>query len=272
MTPLRPFNRRGIAIGPILMIIALVAVIMGAMAVGSGDIGGAMSADTASAELRGQIDMVRAKIQECVFITRQRAPVALQADPVTGLMPADTRTDLQKGYQYPSSGTLQDWAAGITVSAGTTVRNGGRYYAAVSGGVTGGSSPTHTSGMVTDGGVMWDYLDNTPIQTVRGLECPRDPAGRRNLWTGMRPANLPSAPRGFSEWVYIDHGDPADTDPGGTCIRIRPLPSAAADARIREAIAKAIKWLSPGEAEYNAGSADQTIIIWLRRPRTGNAC
>lgn len=264
--------QRGIAIGPILMIIALLAVIMGAFSMGSSDFGGAMRADQASATLRSQVDQIRSKIQECVFITRVKAPVALQADPVTGLMPIDTRSDVQKGYQYPTASTITDWAASTNYSAGNIVRSGSRYYAAASSGTSGSTAPTHTAGTVSDGGVNWEYIGTTALQTVKNLECPRDPAGRRNLWSGMRPATLPSPPAGFMEWVYIDNGDPAVVNPGGTCIRIQPLAATASDARIREAITKALQGLAPTEYTYNPASLDQQIIIWLRRPQTGTAC
>lgn len=68
---MRYIAHRGIAIGPILMVIALVAVIIGAMSLGSGDTAGAMSADKVTADLRGQTDMIRAKISECIFLTRR---------------------------------------------------------------------------------------------------------------------------------------------------------------------------------------------------------
>lgn len=209
----------GIAIGPILMIVALIAVIVGAFSMGSSDIGGAMRADQATAELRAQADQIRAKIQECVFITRQYATVALQADPVTGIMPADTRSDLQKGYGWPGEGGL----------LGTAIN-------------------------------------------VRDLDCPRDPTGRQNLWTGMRPSTFPAAPSGFDNWVFVNHGDPRAVNPGGTCIRIQPQAATAADGRIREAITKALRGLAPDEYTYNPGSSDQMIIIWLRRPQSGTAC
>lgn len=264
--------QRGIAIGPILMIVALVAIIVAAFSQGSGDISGAMRADQMTAELRAQADQIRAKIQECVFITRTRATVALQADPVTGLMPADTRTDLQKGYEYPTVGTVTAWASGANYSAGNIVVQAGRYYAAVTSGAAGSTAPTHTSGSVSDGNIMWDYLGTTALQPVRFVECPRDPAGRRNLWSGQRPATLPAPPRGFTEWVYVDHGDPMAVNPGGTCIRIQPLPETASDMRVREAISKMVQRFAPSEVTYNPASTDQRIIIWLRRPQTGTAC
>lgn len=265
-------QQHGIAIGPILMIIALIAVIIGAFSTGSSDIGGAMRADQMSATLRSEADQIRAKIQECVFITRVKAPVALQADPVTGIMPIDTRSDLQKGYQYPTTGTIEDWAAGINYTPGNIVRSGARYYTASGGGTSGSTAPTHTTGIVSDGGVSWEYIGTTALQTVRNLECPRDPVGKRNLWNGMRPATLPAAPSGFSEWVYVDHGDPALVNPGGTCIRIQPLAVNASDPRVKEAISKALQGLAPSEYTYNPGSVDQQIIIWLRRPQTGTTC
>lgn len=268
----RVVQQRGIAIGPILMIVALIAVIVGAFSMGSSDVGGAMRADQMTAELRSQGDQIRAKIQECVFITRRAAPVALVANPVTGILPVDARTDLQKGYEYPTVGAVDTWATGRNYNAGIIVRNGARYYSAIESGTSGGSAPTHTSGTASDGGITWDDMGTTAMQPVRNIDCPRDPVGQRNLWSGMRPSNLPAPPRGFSEWVFIDHGDPVSVSPGGTCIAIQPLTSTAADARVREAIAKSVSRFAPGEVTYDSNSANQRIIIWIRRPQTGDAC
>lgn len=64
----------GIALAPILMIIALLAVITGAFAMGSNMFGAnAINTDRIILEVRGQSDMIRAKIEECVMVTRRAA-------------------------------------------------------------------------------------------------------------------------------------------------------------------------------------------------------
>ena len=64
----------GIAIAPILMAIALLGVIIAAFSMGSNSLGGAaIQQDRTVSELRGQIDLIRAKIDECVMLTRQVA-------------------------------------------------------------------------------------------------------------------------------------------------------------------------------------------------------
>jgi hypothetical protein len=190
-------SHAGIAIGPILMVIALIAVIVGAMSMGSGDIGGAMNADRVTADLRGQIDMIRTKVGECVFLTRR---------------------ETNPQFAYPADSTL-----------------------------------------------------STPA-LVKDLECPRDPAGQRNLWGGARPANLPAPPIGFDDWVYVNHGDPASINPGGTCIYIQPTTAQASNSRIREGIQKALMRFATSEYEYDPNSVNQRIVVWIRRPQTGTAC
>lgn len=190
--------QRGIAIAPILMIIALLAVIVGAFSRGADMLGGAaINSDRIVYDLRGQIDMIRAKVEECVMVTRQQG------------MPQ---------FLFPG----------------------------------------------------FDQLD-MPIR-VMDLECPRDSTGQRNLWQGARPAALPSEPRGFQPWLYINHGDPEEVSPGGICIMIKPTPESAAQDMYRDAIRKALRRYSNTEVKYDYNDPEQRIIIWLRRPVIGDVC
>jgi hypothetical protein len=109
---------------------------------------------------------------------------------------------------------------------------------------------------------------------VRELDCPRDSAGLRNLWSGRRPANLPAPPAQFDEWKYINHGNPDDgASPGGICIYIQPSnTTTAAQGRVREGISKSVARLSSAEYTYDANSANQRIIIWIKRPASGTTC
>ena len=187
----------GIAIAPILMVIALLAVIVAALSAGSNSFGGAaITQDRTVAELRGQIDLIRTKVDECVMLTRQ--PAAPQ-------------------FLYPG----------------------------------------------------YDAL-NTPV-AVKSLNCPRDPAGRQNLWVGARPASYPPVTKGFTPWTYVNHGDTDFVSPGGICIRTQPVDAAHADdAVIRSSLKLVMKNFS--SAEYTFDEATQALIIWIKRPLTGTAC
>jgi hypothetical protein len=234
------------------MIIGLIAVIVGALATGSGMFSSAMNSDRVAAELRSQADMIRTKIEECTFITRMNPP--------------------------------RPWVALSFFNPNETVVNAGNMYQTIAGGTAGTTAPTHTSGSGSDGSVTWAYVgpfnslmypkdDDLDVEVaVRDMECPRDPAGRRNLWSGERPANLPQTPTGFEDWVYINHGDPTVVSPGGTCIAIQPQASAVNDAGLRSGIALALSRFATTEYTYDPNDPDQRIIFWLRRPASGTVC
>lgn len=50
------------------------------------------------------------------------------------------------------------WSEGVLIPAGGYVRSNNQIYKTVSGGTTGSTSPSHTSGSVSDGGVLWDWV------------------------------------------------------------------------------------------------------------------
>jgi len=51
------------------------------------------------------------------------------------------------------------WAASTSYAAGSYTFYNGNYYITTSGGTSGSTAPTHTSGSVSDGGVLWAYYD-----------------------------------------------------------------------------------------------------------------
>ena len=62
----------GIAIAPILFVIAIIGVIIAALSAGGNSLGGsAIREDKIIADIRGQIDLIRSKVDECVMLTRQ---------------------------------------------------------------------------------------------------------------------------------------------------------------------------------------------------------
>lgn len=189
----------GIALAPLLMVIALIAVLVGALGAGANMFGAnALNSDRITFELRGQIDQIRAKLDECIMLTRQQA------------VPQ---------FLYPG----------------------------------------------------FDQLDTA--LNVADLNCPRDAAGMQNLWQGARPSGLPAHPQNFTDWTYINHGDPDFVSPGGICISIRPVDATTAgNDAVKAAIQAVLKRYSPDEYTYDPNSANQRLIIWIRRPLTGTTC
>jgi len=51
------------------------------------------------------------------------------------------------------------WAASTTYAAGSYTFYNGNYYTTIAGGTSGSTAHTHTSGSVSDGGVLWAYYD-----------------------------------------------------------------------------------------------------------------
>lgn len=63
------FAQRGIAIGPILMVVALLAILGGLFSSGMSSFGGNATIDRIRTDLRGQANLIRSKIQECYMVT-----------------------------------------------------------------------------------------------------------------------------------------------------------------------------------------------------------
>lgn len=61
-------------------------------------------------------------------------------------------------YAKWNAGSYGPWTTATVYSASTGVVNAGNSYATVAGGTSGATPPTHTSGTVSDGGVLWQYM------------------------------------------------------------------------------------------------------------------
>jgi hypothetical protein len=188
----------GIAIGPILFVVALLGIIAGVMASAGGGFTTAGQTDTAISDLRAQISLIRGKISECNMMAGSKE----------GECPAETD-------RWPKP-------AGTALGA----------------------------------------EDTTPA-LVSDIECPCDPSGEKNLWTGVRNLQMPPPPKNFGPWYYVN----AKTDGGGICMRIQPVAAAASGAAIKEALAKvATYYRATEEIEYDPGSVSQRLIVWIKRP------
>ncbi len=249
LKPVRPLNR-GIAIGPVLFALAMLAVIAGFISatMSGGGMGAAISEDRVAMELRGQIELVKSKIQECVQLQAR--------NPATGNW--DAAAWPVRGASPPA------WSTSTVYASGNRVLRGGHVYSAQNAGTSGSTAPAHLSGAVSDGGVTWTYLG--PQMGVFGVECPAYATGRQNIWTGQRPAALPGPPPGFGHWTYHNGG----TD-DSRCIRIVPDSAQAARAELRRGIVKALRSMGPSEYSYDSASAGQEVIIWISRG-TNPAC
>lgn len=75
--------------------------------------------------------------------------------------PVDVFTDDMVGklirLNYIDSNTVM-WETGKSITIGAIRKSGNNYYKATSPGTTGQIKPIHTSGVVSDGGVSWEYL------------------------------------------------------------------------------------------------------------------
>jgi len=167
--------QRGIAIGPILFVIAIMAVIASVMAAGMGSFSSNASVDRIRADIRGQANLIRSKIQECYMVT----------------MGAES-------FGYPTG------ASGVD---------------------------------------------------VRDAECPGDPTGRKNLWSGARPSSLPPPVPGFNEWVYYNYA-------GGRCIMATPTAGGSTDASTKDGINVVSAMFNANEVHIDT-SGDWSLSIWL---------
>lgn len=75
--------------------------------------------------------------------------------------PVDVFTDNDLGklirLEYVDVNTVM-WETGKSISIGDIRKSGNNYYKATSAGTTGQIKPIHTSGTVSDGGVLWKYI------------------------------------------------------------------------------------------------------------------
>lgn len=114
---------------------------------------------------------------------------------------------------------------------------------------------------------------------VAYLNCPNDPAGSQNLWTGQRPALYPQPTTGFAAWNYTRNLT------GGTCIYTSPtgVTNPANVPNIVEGLNRAAKKFSnqrtcnntstacTSEVMYDPSSASQKFVLWISMPTTGSA-
>lgn len=73
----------------------------------------------------------------------------------------DIFTDSDAGklirLEYVDVNTVM-WETGKSITVGAIRKSGNNYYKATNSGTTGQIKPTHTSGTVSDGGVLWEYI------------------------------------------------------------------------------------------------------------------
>jgi hypothetical protein len=170
-------NRQaGIAIGPILFVLALLGIIAAYMATDTGSMGGAAREDTITAQIGSQANLIRSKFAEC--------------NTIRGSWPAGDGT-----------GTL-----------------------------------------------------------VTAVDCPGDPTGQENIWTGARAAQLSPPPQGFNGWTYYDYA----ASGGGRCVKIAPV--SATDPATKNGIRRAAAKFTTQEAGYASGGTNQSLVIWITRP------
>lgn len=62
-----------------------------------------------------------------------------------------------------SSGSIKLWQSGTVYAINEIVVNNGREYVSTTTGTSGGTPPTHVTGNLTDGGVMWQYVKPSVI-------------------------------------------------------------------------------------------------------------
>ncbi|MDF2716599.1 MAG: hypothetical protein K0R28_3524 [Paenibacillus sp.] len=69
------------------------------------------------------------------------------------------RICLAKGVDSAASA----WSGGLAVMAGERRTNAGKLYEAVQAGTTGYTAPTHTAGNMSDGAVVWSFIDTVAV-------------------------------------------------------------------------------------------------------------
>jgi len=171
----------GIAIGPILFIIALLGILAALMASGGGEFTSASTIDRVTTDIVSQANLIRSKINEC---------------------------NLMYG----------------------TDNNG-------------------------DG---WPAADNATL--VTDLTCAGDPAGKQNLWTGLRPSMLAPPTAGFDAWYYINKGSV-----GGRCIWTAPS-GGKTSSGIIGGLTRAKDKYSSQEVSYSSTGTNQRFVVFITRP------
>lgn len=101
----------------------------------------------------------------------------------------------------------------------------------------------------------WPASDPTNGTKVADLECIGDPAGRKNLWSGVRNVLLPPPTRGFNEWYYMNAGAT-----GGRCIWTTPINPDAGG------LDTAATKFSSQELKYNPSGGTQKFVLFITMP------
>lgn len=182
----------GIAIAPILFVIALLALLATVIAAGTGDFATATSADRTYNDINTQANLVRTKINEC-------------------------------NLKYGTNNNGDGWPA-------SDLTNG---------------TPVCALACIGD-----------PSTVETGTDCQGNTITEQNLWSGIRPAQLPPPTAGFNQWYYINAGAG-----GGRCIWAQPTGSASAGAL--SGLAKAASRFSSQEVVYNAGGTTKRFVVWI---------
>ncbi len=118
------------------------------------------------------------------------------------------------------------WATGTVYAAGALVRAGasdGNVYRAVTGGTSGATKPTHTSGQVSDGGVVWEYVSARLLvmdwNGTNNIDADYTVGSNKlRIIPGTLPQTMPWAP-GLSQTVWSVAG----MGSGSMVVRIRLL-------------------------------------------------
>jgi len=126
------------------------------------------------------------------------------------------------------------------------------------------------------GTVLESVYPNTggTVTLVSALNCPGDPTGSQNLWTGLRPAVLPQPTSGFAAWNYVSNTT------GGICIFTSPSsPSNNTLEGLKRAIKKYANQTTcnnsstpcSSEVLFNPASAAQKFVLWISLPSASSA-
>lgn len=88
-----------------------------------------------------------------------------QNNTIVGNTTDDDQASMTQAWGILISGannTYTTWAASTVFGVNSYCKNGTNIYNSAAGGTSGATPPTHTSGTVSDGGVLWTYVDTWP--------------------------------------------------------------------------------------------------------------
>jgi len=185
----------GIAIGPILFVIAMLGILAAVISAGSSDFGSASITDRVYSDVHSQANLLRAKINEC-------------------------------NLKYGTNNNGDGWPA---------------------------SDPS-TGTLVCALKCIGD-----PSTAETGNDCAGNALTMQNLWSGMRPAQLPPPTSGFNQWHYMNDGAS-----GGRCIWTNP--SGTASPAVIAGLTKTATKFSSQEVVYNPAGTSQNFVIWITLP------